>query len=257
MLALYGYRWLFIVDAATCWVAAVFLTRISVEEVSKPRGKGRQEPPGRAPWQDGPFLCLLLLVIALASVLFQIFSTLPLYFREEVGLRENAIGLLISLNAFLIVAFEMVLIHAVRNRDRYRLAGLGALFLCAGYALIPYRSEIGYMAFTVAVWTFGEMLALPMLNVIVAERAGKGYQGQYMGLYSMAYSIAFIVAPAAGTYVYDRVGPAMLWHGIGGLGVVLYLSFFALRKSYEKLERKRGNETDSSPQSSNTNVGSS
>jgi MFS family permease len=86
------------------------------------------------------------------------------------------------------------------------------------------------MALTVAVWTFGEMLALPILNAIVGQRAAKGYRGQYMGLYTMAYSLAFIIAPIMGTYVYERFGPATLWHGFGFLGILLWLAFTTLKK---------------------------
>jgi MFS family permease len=76
------------------------------------------------------------------------------------------------------------------------------------------------------------MLALPILNVVVAERAESGYRGQYMGMYTMAYSVAFIVAPIVGTTVYAHFGPHALWHGIGILGVVLAASFVALRRSF-------------------------
>ena len=106
------------------------------------------------------------------------------------GLLEDRIGLLLSLNALTIVVFEMVLIHAVRHRDRMRLSGVGAVLICAGFALVPFGSSLGYLAATVLVWTIGEMLTLPILNVVVAERASHRYRGQYMGLFATSYSIA-------------------------------------------------------------------
>jgi MFS family permease len=230
LLALYSYWWLFVADAVTCWLAAALLIRLpetrETEEVHEPT----TQTPQRSPWRDGPFLALLVLVIALASVFFQFFSTLPLYFHEVVGLQENAIGLLLFLNGFLIAVFEMVLIHTVQRFNRISLAGLGALVLCLGFALIPYGKTPWYMALTVAVWTFGEMLALPILNAIVGQRAGKGYRGQYMGMYTMAYSFAFVIAPIMGTFIYERFGPASLWHSFGFLGILLWLAFTALKK---------------------------
>ncbi len=226
-LALYGYRWLFIGDALTCFVGALLLLKVAAVPNA---GRDRQETTtARSPFRDIPFLCLLVLVVLIASVLFQIFSTLPLYLREHIGFQENAIGLLISLNALLIVAFEMILIHLVSRRDRMSVVGVGALLLCAGYGLMPYHNATWYLALTVAVWTFGEMLALPILNVIVAERAGASVQGRYMGLYTMAYAIAFIVAPIAGTYLYDHFGPLVLWHAIGVLGIGLWLGSAVLK----------------------------
>lgn len=84
---------------------------------------------------------------------------------------------------------------------------------------------------TVAVWTFGEMLALPILNVLVAARAPASHRGKYMGFYTMAFSIAFILAPVAGTYVYERFGSDTLWYSIGGLGVVLWATALRLRST--------------------------
>jgi MFS family permease len=79
-----------------------------------------------------------------------------------------------------------------------------------------------------AVLTVGEMLAMPITNAIVAERAGQRSVGRYMGAYTLAFSTAFVIGPVAGTWVYQNVGPQYLWFGIGVAGVVLALAFAAL-----------------------------
>ena len=123
----------------------------------------------------------------------------------------------------------MVLIHLVRDRDRMSLVGAGAFALCAGFALMPWSSTVPWLALTVAVWTLGEMLALPILNVVVSERASAGYQGQYMGLYTMAFSLAFVLAPLAGTYLYEHFGANTLWYTLGVLGLALWMAASLLR----------------------------
>lgn len=229
VLAVYSYQWLFIADAVTCWLAAAFLMLVPSVKRARPMPGETVDGRRRPPWRDGPFVVLILLTVALASVLFQFFSTLPVYLHERMGFRETAVGLLLFLNGSLIVLFEMVLIHVVARRDPIRISALGAFLLCLGYGLTAYGATMWFMALTVVVWTFGEMLALPVLNAVVAERASEGYEGQYMGLYAMAFSVAFIVAPLAGTTVYDRFGPAVLWNSIGGVGILLWISFTAMR----------------------------
>jgi MFS family permease len=235
-LALYGFRWLFIVDAITCWVALGLLFRVGNGRASSHDEGGGSGTRAKAdstrplsPWRDVPFLLLFVLSTLLAAALFQIFSTVPLYLRQSLGFRENVIGGLLSLNAFLIVAFEMVLIHLVRHRDRMHIVGIGSFLLCLGLGLMPYGVSLPYLALTVVVWTFGEMLVLPILNVVVAERAGHGVRGQYMGLYMLAFSIAFIIAPVLGTYALERYGASALWQGVGLLGVVLWGAALLLR----------------------------
>ena len=239
VLASHSYHWLFVGDAATCWAAALLLAVLPLGGRRRSPEASSEERRRRSPWRDGPFLAMIGLTVVLASCLFQFFSTLPLYFREEIGLPESRIGALLSLNALTIVAFEMVLIHAVRDLDRMRLSGAGAFLVCAGFALVPHGTALGYLALTILVWTLGEMLVLPILNVVAAERAGPGFEGQYMGLYAMAYSIAFILAPVTGTFVYERLGSTALWHGMGVVGLILGLSFVALSRFFRPGPRRK------------------
>ncbi|MEE8488314.1 MAG: MFS transporter [Gemmatimonadota bacterium] len=232
-LALYDYHWLFVADAASCWAAFLLLTltlRGSTAGIdATPRAISY-----RSPWSDGPFLLLMALVVLLAAGFFQFFSTLPLYFRQVSGFPENTIGLLLAFNPLLIVLFEMVLIHWVERRNRLFFVGLGAFLVCAGFALIPLGGSLVYLMFTIAVWTLGEMLALPLINAVVTERAGPGNQGRYMGLYTMAFSAAFVFAPACGMTVYERFGPNALWYGIGALGPPLWIWAIVLNRAFRK-----------------------
>lgn len=231
-LALYDYRWLFVVDAVTCWLAVLLLVGLLRDkrrhEETAPEDKSESAV---SPWQDRPFMMLMLLTTVLAAVFFQVFSTLPLYFRRGYGFQEGAIGLLLALNALLIVAFEMVLIHRVQNRDRMMLVGFGAFLVGAGLGLMPHGSSISFVAMTIVVWTAGEMLALPLANAIVADRAGRTQRGRYMGVYMMTYSVAFVFAPAGGTWIWDRFGADTLWHAAGVTGVLLWVWALTLRNS--------------------------
>jgi MFS family permease len=74
------------------------------------------------------------------------------------------------------------------------------------------------------------MLAMPISNTVVAERAGRGRTGRYMGIYTLAFSTAFVIGPVAGTAVYQHLGPDVLWFGIGGIGILLGIGFAALSK---------------------------
>ena len=68
MLALHSYSLLFIVDAATAWLAALLLAWMVRSRGRSPAEQEPKPPPGaRSPWRDGPFLLLTLLVIAMAA----------------------------------------------------------------------------------------------------------------------------------------------------------------------------------------------
>jgi predicted MFS family arabinose efflux permease len=231
LLALHDYAWLFYVDAATCWLAAALMAAM-LRPISR-AAPDREEPgllSSRSPWRDGPFLAFLLLVSMLAMVFFQIMSTLPLYWKAAYGYREDAIGLLFAANATIIVLFEMVLTYWAERRRRMVVVGIGSFLVCLGFGLMPLGSSMPFVLLTVLVWTFGEMLALPMMNAVVAARSGAGNRGRYMGMMTMAFAIAFMVAPLAGTWIYDRWGAETLWFGVGVLGLPLLFGALALAR---------------------------
>ena len=185
-----------------------------------------------SPWHDLPYLALLFTAFLGGLAFFQLVSTLPLYFREVYGLLEDRIGLLLALNAVMIVAFEMVLTHWVERRDKLVVVGVGWLLVCAGFGLMPFGTGLLFAASTVVVWTIGEMLSLPMLNAVVAERAPKKARGRYMGLYTMSFSVAFIVSPWLGTTVYQNLGRHTIWYAIAALGPVLLLLTLWVRRLF-------------------------
>lgn len=229
LLALYSYSLLFIVDASTSWLAALLLAwMIRRRGPSGAEQEPRPPASARSPWRDGPFLLLALLVTAIGVSLFQVFSTMPIYLRQAYGLREDGIGMVLALNAALIVLFEMVLTHWAEKRNRLLLIGVGSFLIGAGLALLPLGSSIAWAALCTVVWTLGEMLVLPQTNTVVAERATAGKRGSYMGLYTVAFSVAFVIAPLGGTWVYERFGPEVLYFGLAGFGVLLFFASLAL-----------------------------
>jgi predicted MFS family arabinose efflux permease len=173
-------------------------------------------------------MALMGLVTLLALVLFQVWGTYALSLRELYRLSEDRIGLLFAINTLIIVAVEMALVTALARRDPLRVAAAGALLLCLGLGLTPLGTGFAFAAFAVVVWTLGEMLAIPLTEGIVANRAGAGASGRYMGVFAATFSIAFVAAPALGTAVYERFGPGAVWAGAAAAGPLLAAGYLAL-----------------------------
>jgi len=230
ILAVRHYGLLFVVDAATCWLAAGVLA-VAVGWSGGPRPlASAARAPAASPWRDRPYLAFLAVMVVLGTVFFQISSTMPLYFREHYRLAEDSIGFLFAINTVIIVAVEMVLLRAVERRDHMALAGLGCLLVCTGFALLPLGTSWAFAALTVVVWTAGEMLSVPLTNSIASNRAPVASSGRYMGAYSLAFAVSFVLAPALGTSVYQRLGPTALWAGIGAVGVALAVGYLGLAR---------------------------
>ncbi|RPJ61605.1 MAG: MFS transporter [Acidobacteria bacterium] len=227
-LALFDYKWLFWADGLTSLVALGLFHAFFATQAGPASAHYENARPERSPWSDRVFLLIWALSFLVAVVFSQLFATFPLYIREVYQLKENAIGQLIAVNTVQIVLIEMLIIHALRGHEPARVARVGVLALCAGFALMPLGRGFLYGAFTVVVWTFGEILTLPLLVTLVAGRAGPTGQGRYQGLLTLSFALATIVGPLVGSWVYNSAGPDTLWFGCGVLGIVLAAGFTLL-----------------------------
>jgi predicted MFS family arabinose efflux permease len=238
LLALRDYRLIFWADGLTCIAAAGLFLVIWKKPEGKLRAAEAKEGSKlsgdvRTPWRDRPFLLLMLLVVVWGAVFVQLLATFPLYMRGVYGLAEDQIGRLLAVNTILIVTLEMALMERVRAYSRTRMINLSFILLGLGFGLMPLGRGFFYAAFTVAVWTFGEILSMPLVTALIAGRAGPKTRGRYMGIFSFAFSLSFIVGPAAGAAVFGHYGGKALWFGCAGVAVILAVSFSALRRSLE------------------------
>jgi predicted MFS family arabinose efflux permease len=240
LLALRDYRLLFWADGLTSLAAAVVFALMWKGSGREPRiadsaaPKDAATPAGRTPWHDGPFLLLMLLFILWCSVFIQVLTTFPLYLRDVYGLAENRIGQLLAVNTIMIVVLEMVLMEKIKKYPLTRMINISFLLLGAGLGLMPLGRGFAFAAFTVAVWTFGEMLSMPLVTALIAGRADDASRGRYMGVFSFVLSLAVIIAPPAGTAVYGRFGGTVLWFGCAAACFALAGSFFVLRPALDK-----------------------
>ena len=235
LLASFNYELLFWIDGCTN-IGAAFLLYITL---SPSRNKSttrklEQTPNIRVPsaYADKPYLIFFVLTILFAFCFFQIFTTLPVYFREHLRLNELTIGLLMAMNGIIIAATEMVLIHKLEGRRHIM------QYITAGVLMIAF-SFLMYNIFPAAVLvaivsmlflTFGEMFSMPFMNTYWVGRSINENRGQYAALFSISWSVAQVLGPGTGAQIADRFGFEVLWWVIGGLAVITALGYKLLER---------------------------
>lgn len=226
-LALISYTYLFWADGLTCILAgflllAIFGFQASAHESDTPIS----EDVARSPYRDKIYLGVLLLLLLMGMLFVQLFSTWPLYLKDVYALIEDRIGLLLALNAVLVALLEMPLIHKIEKFNIIRTMAIGALFLFTGFAILPIGSSFAYAAFTVIIWSIGEMLVFPLVAGFIANRATDQNRGKYMGLFTFSFALSFVVGPIAGSWVYDSFGADTLWYISGVVGFFVFCGFY-------------------------------
>ena len=216
-----------------------FIRKVLSPEIFQIRAAGHEPAaPSRTRWQIR-WLQAAAAIFAAVIVFSQFFSTFNLYLNTEYGLRENRIGTIWAVNTILIVLIEMVLIHALRRRSEMKIIALGAALIGIGYGLLPFGRGFGYAAFTVVVWTMGEILTMPLTATVTASRAGAS-AGRYMGVLSLTFSLAWFIAPFSGNWLYATIGGDALWTLVGGVGLLTAAGIWALRGALAVPKPPRG-----------------
>lgn len=229
LLAEVGYAWLFVGEAATCWLAAILLlTSLHRRARAREREPAAPDDSDRRALSDGPFVLVCAALFAYFVVLFQAFTTLPVYLAEAYAFSERNIGWIFGWNGLLITAFEMLVVRRFEKHDAMHMLALGAVLTGLGFAVLPWGIGLPFAAVSVAVWSFGEMFALPFANVVPMQRAGRRRTGEYMGLLTSTISAAFIVAGPLGFAVYAGLGGEVLWSAAGVVGLAVAAGALAL-----------------------------
>ena len=235
MLAVRDYAWLFRVDAASCLFAAAMLLPLR-NRVGHPPEPEAEAAPARSPWRDKPLVAAVVLTALSGIAFFQVHSTFPLFLHDVRGFAEDKVGFLFAVNTVMIVLFEMVLLQKIEHARPLRIVALGGLFIGLGFGLLPFGESVLWVAFTIAVWTVGEMLSAPMIMTFVSSRARAESRGKTMALLSSAFAVALVLAPIVGPSLYELVGPYAVWYLCAALGFSVAVGFFVL----ERVVRREG-----------------
>lgn len=224
-LAHVGFSWLFWADAATCAVFAALVWRAVPE--TRPARDGTEAGGFGAVLRDRTMVAFTAITLGQALVYLQTVTMLPVAMTDVVGLGTREFGLAMALNGVLIVAFQPLVSGWLGRYDLSRVMALGLAVMAGGFAATAYATTAAHLAFTVALWTTGEIIAAGIGGTIVAALAPAHLRGRYAGLFGFAWAVASVVAPLAGSRLLT-VGVEALWFTVGAVGLLTAAGMLAL-----------------------------
>ena len=237
LLASINYHLLFWVDGFTNIGGAVLLItllpKVSLQHQQKDVQRVRVHEKKLSPYRDKAFLIFIFLLIIFAICFFQLFVTVPLFFKERLHLNEFWIGIVMALNGVIIAIVEMIIVFKLEGKRPYLLlAAYGAVLMAASFFIlnIPFANGLFIAVFSTMVITAGEMISLPFMNTYYISRSTEANRGQYAALYTMGWSMAQIIGSSTGAMVANASGFTNLWWMIGGLSLATAFGFYQLQK---------------------------
>ncbi|HEX6963730.1 MAG TPA: MFS transporter [Lacipirellula sp.] len=236
VLATIHFGLLFAVDAITTLAAAAaLLVFFRMRATTQVASEEEHAAAAGSPLKDGPFVAMLLLLLANMTVFFQFGSTYPLYLRDHFHLTKPAIGLMFAVNTTVIVAFEMLLLDAIKHWSIVRTIGWGCFLSCLGWGILPFGEMAAYAVVAMLVVTMGEMLSFSMAAGFVANRCNRGNESAYMGWYAVMMATASVLGPTLGGEIYS-INREAVWYVALVVGVLVLVGFQLLARAMEPSE---------------------
>lgn len=211
-IAFVGYESLFFVDGITCWLASLVLIFGLKPRYDQLPDKAKKKtdkgiPAELSPWKDKRFLLYTMAQMFVIMSFMQLFSTIPVFWKESLQLTEQYIGILMAINGVIIVILEMPLIHYLEKKGNpLKWVRFGGLLILLGGAFLSFGNFVIFSWLYMIFITVGEILNFPFASSHALEISSPSYRGRYMGIFSMSWSLGFIVAPVAGGYVAESWG---------------------------------------------------
>jgi MFS family permease len=209
-----SYQLLFWVDGITCILASLvlfmFFFRDKEKRITKKENKTLVKT--RSAWKDRIFLTGMFYIFLVGLCFFQVFTMLPIYFKEQIYLSKFVIGLLLAMNGIIIAFFEMVIVYKLeqkRNPVRYMM--LGALFIGMSFLFLNISPGLATAAIAIVIITVGEMFLFPFVNSFWVQRSDESTRGQYAGIYTMSFSAAIVLSPGLASHIAHWFNYPILW----------------------------------------------
>lgn len=214
-IASFNYHLLFWIDGFTNITAAFLLYYLlkPAPAAIKENNSSTAVLEKSSPLEDKQYIIFIGLAILYAICFFQLYSTVPVYYKIIYHMSEWWIGILMGLNGLIIVVVEMVIIFHLESKNKTLVMISNGLLLTAlsfiVYIFLPWPYTTALIS--VILVTFGEILAMPFMNNYWNSRTSPHNRGSYAGYYVMAWSLAQVIGPTGGTWIAGHLGFNTLW----------------------------------------------
>jgi predicted MFS family arabinose efflux permease len=239
LIAGFNYEMLFWVDGITNISAAILL--LFVLPYQKQARKPKEDAAvviTRSAYRDKHYMIFTLLIFLFAVAFFQIFTTIPVFYKEDLELSEFQIGIIMAVNGLIIAFFEMIIVFKLEGKRSYlTYIAAGTFLLALSYVVltVPFVDGLIIGTLSMLIVSVGEIISMPFMNSWWLARAQLTNRGQYAALYTVAWASAQACGPFFGGQVAEVYGYNVLWYITTGICFLVALAFLWLQKKEVKI----------------------
>jgi len=178
--------------------------------------------------KDGIFMIYVFIASLVALVYLQMTSSLPVFLRDQHGFPANKFGLLVSLNAGMVVFFQFFITRKISKYPPFRMMALGVILYGIGFLIYGFVSNEIWFFIAMAIITTGEMTIASFSQSLVAQFAPEDKRGRYMAVFSLKRTVPRLFGVILAGLVMSTYGDYVLWYCAGALCLISALGYFIL-----------------------------
>jgi MFS family permease len=185
-------------------------------------------------------MVFVLLGVLVHIVYTQMNTTLPVYLRDEHGLPPEGFGIILTINAGMVVLLQISVTRWLRERGYAPLMVMvaGTLLYAVGFAMYGFVSLYVLFVAAMVIITVGEMVIAPVGQALAAGFAREDMRGRYMAIFGFGFGLASGIGTYLAGIVIESIGPDWVWY-LGGIGGLLAaLGYWLLHRYMIATERE-------------------
>jgi MFS family permease len=240
LLASRSYLLLFLSDAAVSMLTVILIAIFLPETKPAAHPDALKESMAETfagyglVFRDAAFMLFLGAVMLQVFTYMNMNTTLGVYLRSEHGIPESGYGLLLSINAAMVVLMQFPITRRITQYPPMLMMAAGTFLYVIGFSLYGFVTTYALFIFAMVIITLGEMVVSPVSQALVASFAPEDMRGRYMAISGFSWGIPFALGPYLAGLMMDGAQPHLLWYAAGFVGLLSTLGFIALHPMHEK-----------------------
>ncbi|UCG92843.1 MAG: MFS transporter [candidate division WOR-3 bacterium] len=224
-LATIDYAYLFYFTGMCMLIATSILIKYSKESLSEATLSEKKRTSFKniiSVAKDTRFLLFTIICLVLFIAWGQLIYPLAVYSVNRVGITKTQLGLLFSLNGFMVVAFQYFITNFIPVKRLLTALWIGSLIYAVGYFSVGVANSFWFLFASVIVITIGEMIVSPSSLSYASIIADVHHKGRYLGFFNLSQSLGWSFAPLVGGVLLDTFPGRSLgiWGIIGAFALI-------------------------------------
>ena len=234
LIAARSYLLLFLADAAISLLTVVLIASFIPETKPEAHPDAPEQSVASSFAGYGQVFRNVAFMLFLGAVLLQVLTymnmntTLGVFLRNVHGTSEAGYGLLLSMNAAMVVLMQFPITRRISKYPPMLMMVVGTFLYAIGFAMYGFVATYALFIAAMVIITIGEMIVSPVQQALVASFAPEDMRGRYMAVSGFAWGLPMIFGPYLAGLIIDGPNPNYLWYVAGFIGILSTLAFLAL-----------------------------